>query len=248
MLGTITNISCGKIVMSGEILVASVDDKSGTPLKCSKSTVRYRSPNSAKAIHSVSPLFTKNLITSTLHSASTSSGSHWLQAVAEGGGNVERRTAPSRPLSTTVARGRSSGGGAGQMWRRRWAKPRALAPLPLSRPEPDRSGSWVARSRLGSPDLAVDGDGGLVSLPRRWRARRLVGKEATTAAGRRALPLAPQRGLPTSRVLFFRPRTGGKHWTQLHFGGPGSKRGVWLSPLPTWEGEAERKPKRTKSS
>lgn len=171
-----------------------------------------------------------------------------LQAVAEGGGNVERRTAPSRPLSTTVARGRSSGGGAGQMWRRRWAKPRALAPLPLSRPEPDRSGSWVARSRLGSPDLAVDGDGGLVSLPRRWRARRLVGKEATTAAGRRALPLAPQRGLPTSRVLFFRPRTGGKHWTQLHFGGPGSKRGVWLSPLPTWEGEAERKPKRTKSS
>uniref|UniRef100_A0A0E0GT53 Inositol-tetrakisphosphate 1-kinase n=1 Tax=Oryza nivara TaxID=4536 RepID=A0A0E0GT53_ORYNI len=127
--------------MSGEILVASVDDKSGTPLKCSKSTLF--SLNSQVLLSQVSSL-------------------PRLQAVAEDGGNVERRTAPSRPLSTTAARGRSSGGGAGQMWRRRWAKPRALAPLPLSRPEPDRSGSWVARSRLGSPDLAVDGDGGLV--------------------------------------------------------------------------------------
>uniref|UniRef100_A0A0D3FNH8 Uncharacterized protein n=1 Tax=Oryza barthii TaxID=65489 RepID=A0A0D3FNH8_9ORYZ len=183
--------------MSGEILVASVDDKSGTPLKCSKSTLF--SLNSQVLLSQVSSL-------------------PRLQAVAEDGGSVERRPVPSRPLSTTAVRGRSSGGGARQMRRRSWAKPRALAPLPL----------------LGSPDLAADGDGGLVSLPLRWGARRLVGKEATTAAGRRALPLAPQCGLPTSRVLFFRPRTGGKHWTQLYFGGPGSKRG------PTWEGEAER--------
>uniref|UniRef100_A0A0D3FNH9 Uncharacterized protein n=1 Tax=Oryza barthii TaxID=65489 RepID=A0A0D3FNH9_9ORYZ len=98
--------------MSGEILVASVDDKSGTPLKCSKSTVRYRSPNSAKAIHSVSPLFTKNLLFSLNSQVLLSQVSSLprLQAVAEDGGSVERRPVPSRPLSTTAVRGRSSGG------------------------------------------------------------------------------------------------------------------------------------------
>lgn len=81
LLGTITNISCGKIVMSGEILVASVDDKSGTPLKCSKSTVwvptLLRPFTVCHHYLNVSPLFSKNLISSTLHSAITSSGSHW---------------------------------------------------------------------------------------------------------------------------------------------------------------------------
>uniref|UniRef100_A0A0D3FNI0 Uncharacterized protein n=1 Tax=Oryza barthii TaxID=65489 RepID=A0A0D3FNI0_9ORYZ len=139
--------------------------------------------------------------------SSTTLSSELSPEAPSGGGRRRQRRAAPGALPSSV-----HNGGAGQIERRR----------------------WVARSSLGSPDLAADGDGGLVSLPLRWGARRLVGKEATTAAGRRALPLAPQCGLPTSRVLFFRPRTGGKHWTQLYFGGPGSKRG------PTWEGEAER--------
>ncbi|BAS86175.1 Os03g0726200 [Oryza sativa Japonica Group] len=200
LLGTITNISCGKIVMSGEILVASVDDKSGTPLKCSKSTVRYRSPNSAKAIHSVSPLFTKNLITSTLHSASTSSGSHWYifllsssnlsffsQAVLSqlssttlsselspeapsGGGRRRQRRAAHGALPSSV-----HNGGAGQIERRRcWADVAAALG------EAARSGSSSSVATRARPERQL-GSQIQVGLAGSSRGRRRRARQLTTA-------------------------------------------------------------------
>lgn len=68
----------------------------------------------------------------------------------------------------------------------------------------------------------------LVGCRRRRQARRLVGKRrrrlrATAGTGRRATPLAPQRGsnaVPSLTRPLFRPRTGGLIWTQEpHFGG-----------------------------